>query len=128
IGATGSASMDDDTLVRVLFQGGISTSETVTGLSGRGVGLDVVRESVARLGGDVSARTSPGKGTTVELVVPLSIAAFQTLVAEVAGAAIAIPLDSVAGTLRVPRLEVVRNGPREAVLFDGQPVPVLSLR
>ena len=66
----GGERLDRRRLVGVLLRGGISTSATVTDVSGRGVGLDVVREAVERLGGEVACRIEPGRGTTFELVIP----------------------------------------------------------
>ena len=82
-------------LVRMLLRGGISTSKTVTDVSGRGIGLDVVREAVERLGGEVVFRTDAGVGTTFELVIPPSLASMEALIVEAGegGSAAAIPLD-----------------------------------
>ena len=83
--------MQPDELLRMLLKGGMSTSGAVTDVSGRGIGLDVVREAAERLGGEATARTEAGKGTTIELVVPLSVASFRALVVEVAEETAAIP-------------------------------------
>ena len=71
--------MQPDELLRLLLKGGMSTSGAVTDVSGRGIGLDVVREAAERLGGEATVRTDAGKGTTVELVVPLSITSLHAL-------------------------------------------------
>jgi two-component system chemotaxis sensor kinase CheA len=115
-------------LLRLLFEAGISTSGTVTDVSGRGIGLDVVREAAERLGGEATARTETGKGTTIEIVVPLSLASFRALIIEVAKETVAIPLDAVRSTVRVKREEIVRTGQHETILFDGQAIPLVSLR
>lgn len=128
LGPADSGTLGTEELLRVLLKGGISTSSTVTAVSGRGIGLDVVREAVERLGGEVTARTEKGQGTTIELVVPLSIVSFQTLAVEVEGGTVAIPLDAVRGTLRVTRADVIRTEQQEAILFDGQAIPLLSLQ
>ena len=83
LGLENGRTMERDELLRLLLKGGISTSGTVTDVSGRGIGLDVVREAAERLGGEATVRTDAGKGTTIELVVPLSIASFHALVVEV---------------------------------------------
>jgi two-component system chemotaxis sensor kinase CheA len=124
----GGAAMEVEELLRVLLKGGISTSHTVTDLAGRGIGLDVVREAAERLGGAVTARTGAGIGTTIEIVVPLSIASFQALIVDVLGRNVAVPLDAVRGTLRLERDGIIRTGPRESVVFDGQAIPLASLR
>ena len=119
--------MQPDELLRVLLKGGMSTSGVVTDVSGRGIGLDVVREAAERLGGEATVRTDAGKGTTVELVVPVSITSLHTLIVEVAGGTAALPLDAVRGTLRITRAEIVRTEQSESVLFLGQAIPLASM-
>jgi two-component system, chemotaxis family, sensor kinase CheA len=117
-----------DELLRVLLKGGISTSGTVTDVSGRGIGLDVVREAAERLGGHATMRTESGTGTTVELVVPVSVTSFQTLIVEASETTVAIPLDAVRSTIRLARGEIVRTEQGASMLFDGQAIPLGSLR
>ena len=124
----GDRKMPPDELLRLLLKGGMSTSGAVTDVSGRGIGLDVVREAAERLGGEAIVRTDAGKGTTVELLVPLSITSLHTLMVETSGATAAIPLDAVRGTLRLTREEIVRTEQGESVLFDGQAIPLVSVR
>jgi two-component system chemotaxis sensor kinase CheA len=114
-------------VLRVLLRGGISTSGSVTNVSGRGIGLDVLREAAERLGGEATAKTDAGKGTTIELVVPVSVASFSALVVESAGASLAIPIDAVVGARRLMRDDVVRTEMRESVLFEGAAIPLASL-
>jgi two-component system chemotaxis sensor kinase CheA len=126
--AIGHATPDVDrtTLLTELFRGGVSTAGTVTQIAGRGIGLDLVREAMARLGGEVHAESEPGVGTTVELYVPLSMAAFEALLVELNGQTVALPLESVRRTLRMAAEEVVRTADGDAVMVDGQLVPVVS--
>ncbi len=116
-----------DELLALLLAGGISTSGAVTGVAGRGIGLDLVRDIAQRLGGEVAVETGAAAGTTVELTVPLSLAAVEVLMAEAAGAAVAIPLDAVRRTLRAAPADVAVNAGRESLLTDGQALPVVSL-
>jgi two-component system chemotaxis sensor kinase CheA len=128
IGAAAPAS-DGTDLMRVLLRGGISTSATVTSVSGRGVGLDVVREAVERLGGEVSFRTEPGRGTTFTLAIPPSLASMQALIVEVAGSAapVAIPFDSVRSTLRISADQVSHGPSGTSILFDDKAIPFIPL-
>jgi two-component system chemotaxis sensor kinase CheA len=124
--------LDAQELVRMLLRGGISTSKTVTAVSGRGVGLDVVREAVERLGGDVVVRTSPDVGTTIELVIPPSLASMEALIIETEGAGgvattISLPLDAVRSTLRVPASEISCGSPGAAILFERKAIPFIPL-
>lgn len=127
LGPEGGQTMQSEELLRLLLKGGISTSGTVTDVSGRGIGLDVVREAAERLGGEASVRTEAGKGTTVEVAVPLSVASFHALVVEASGGTVAIPFDAVRGSLRVAREDVIRTEQCESVLFDGHAIPLASL-
>jgi two-component system chemotaxis sensor kinase CheA len=120
--------MQPDELLRLLLRGGMSTSDAITDVSGRGIGLDVVREAAERLGGEATVRTETGKGTTVELVVPVAITSLQTLTVEASGAAAAIPLSAVRGTLRMTSEAIIRTEQSESVIFDGQAIPLTSLR
>jgi two-component system chemotaxis sensor kinase CheA len=120
--------MQPDELIRLLLKGGMSTSGAVTDVSGRGIGLDVVREAADRLGGGATMRTDAGKGTTVELLVPVSITSLHMLMVETSGATAAIPLDAVRGTLRMTREEVTRTAQGESLVFDRQAIPLLSAR
>jgi two-component system chemotaxis sensor kinase CheA len=114
-------------LLGLLLKGGLTTSAAVTEVSGRGVGLDVVRETAERLSGEVVVRTKPGEGTTVELVVPVSVASVLGLVVDAAGTSVTIPLDAVVETLRIEASDVARTSEGEAVVHDGSAVPFLPL-
>ncbi|MGH7656106.1 MAG: hybrid sensor histidine kinase/response regulator [Gemmatimonadaceae bacterium] len=118
---------DSAGLLRLLMRGGLSTSTSVTNVSGRGIGLDVLREAAERLGGEATARTEPGQGTTIELVVPVSVASFSALVVEAGGAVLAIPVDAVLGARRLARDDIVRTEMRESVLLDGEAIPLAAL-
>jgi two-component system chemotaxis sensor kinase CheA len=119
--------MGSEELLRLLLGGGISTSGTVTEVSGRGIGLDVVREAVERLGGEVSVRTDLGKGTTLELTVPLSLASLETLVIETSGVAATIPLDAVRSSVRLAPGEIARTAQGDTVVHEGKAIPFLPL-
>jgi two-component system chemotaxis sensor kinase CheA len=124
--------LDAQGLIRLLLQGGISTSGTVTDVSGRGVGLDVVREGVERLGGEVVFHTENGVGTTIELVIPPSLASMEALVVEAEGAdgtmnRTSVPLDAVRSTVRVAASEVSRGAPGATILFEQKAIPFIPL-
>ena len=119
---------DAAALIRLLLQGGITTSQTVTEVSGRGVGLDVVREAIEHLGGEVAVRTERGQGTVFELVVPSSLTALEVLIVEADDSgAIAIPLDAVRGIARVDAQEILPAVPGAAVLYGEQAVSFMAL-
>ncbi len=118
-----------DDIVRMLLRGGISTSKMVTDVSGRGIGLDIVRESIERLGGEVVFRSKPGVGTTFELVIPPSLASMEALIVETGGAVstTAIPLDAVRSTLRIAANEISRSAHGATILYEQKAIPFISL-
>jgi two-component system chemotaxis sensor kinase CheA len=106
---------------------GLTTASDVTVLSGRGIGLDVVRATLSQLKGEMSIRSEPGRGVRVEVQVPVSIAALQGLIVEAGGARLVIPLDAVQHTLRVHDAEVARSAEGDSILHAGKVIPFLSL-
>ncbi len=113
--------------VRLILRGGVTTTRTVTEISGRGIGLEVVREVAARLKGTLEAHTEAGRGTTVEIRVPISLAAIAALAVETAGRISYLPLDAVRAVLRVTPDEIVRSPEGDSVLHEGETIPFLLL-
>jgi len=122
-----AASKSQEELLQLLLGGGISTSADLTQIAGRGIGLDVVRETAARLRGEVSIRTDKGTGTTLEIVVPIALAAVDALIVEAGGQTAAIPLDAVKRTLRVAGRDLVHSAQGASILFDGNVIPFAPL-
>jgi two-component system chemotaxis sensor kinase CheA len=122
-----SARLSADDLLMLIFQAGVSTSDMVTEISGRGVGLDVAREITTRFKGEIRARSEPGAGTTIELLVPVSLSSLTALMMSADGMVTLIPLDSVCGTLRMPSDEIIRAAESESILYEGQIVPFAPL-
>jgi two-component system chemotaxis sensor kinase CheA len=114
------AGVDAARAAELLFQPGFSTAEGVSDLSGRGVGMDAVRASIRRLGGEVLLRSEPGAGTTAQIRLPLTLAIMAALLVEVGGKPFAIPLDRIERTVRLAD-HVVRSvaGSRMLVTDDG---------
>ena len=111
-------------LLDLLLEGGISTSGTVTDVSGRGIGLNVVREAGERLGGEVTVRTEADQGTTIELSLPFALASLPVLRVESFGTMALLPLDVVRGSLRVASDAVVRTAQGHSVRHNGQSIPL----
>ena len=122
-----AAALGDEQVLERLLAGGVSTSDRVTALSGRGVGLDVAREAGAELGGSVRWRSVRGQGTTLELRVPLSIAAVTVVAVEAGGKRLSIPLDGVRESVRYARADIGRTGSRQSVCHEGRVVPFAPL-
>ncbi len=100
--------MSDHDLVNLLFLPGFSTAETVTNVSGRGVGMDVVKTNVEQIGGTVALRSVLGRGTTVEIKIPLTLAIIPALVVSSCGERYAIPQVSLLELVRVEREQAAR--------------------
>jgi len=110
--------------ISLIFSNGFSTAAEVTSVSGRGVGMDVVRNVLDRLKGTVNVTTQPGRGTTIQLRAPLTLASIQTLLFRVAGRLFAIPLSSVVEITRVTASDISRVDQREVLRLREQ---ILSL-
>jgi two-component system chemotaxis sensor kinase CheA len=104
--------LDTEQCYQLIFRAGFSTAEQVSDVSGRGVGMDVVRDAISRLKGDIRISSELGQGTTLELSLPLTLAITQVLTARAGGELVAIPLDAVvsAQTVQPGDLERVATG------------------
>jgi two-component system chemotaxis sensor kinase CheA len=114
-------------LLSLLLSGGISTSAVVSEVSGRGVGLDLIREALTSVGGSVALRTTAGAGTSVELTVPASLAALDALLVEAGGEVSALPLKAVVQACRLASSEMNRTADATSMVFEGQVVPFFPL-
>jgi two-component system chemotaxis sensor kinase CheA len=119
--------LDDQQLLGVLMRGGISTSREVTEVAGRGIGLDLVREVAAQLGGEIRVQSKPGHGTTFELVVPASATAIEALAVEAGGRRALVPLEAVRATRRVAGSEIARRAHEESIIDDGHTIAYAHL-
>jgi two-component system, chemotaxis family, sensor kinase CheA len=120
IDAQAAAEITMKTAIELLFAPGFSTVDVASDLSGRGVGMDVVRSSIRELGGEVVVESTPGQGTTAQIRLPLTLAIVSALHVDVSGNPYAIPLDRIERTLRLSE-QTVRSvaGKRMLVLDDG---------
>jgi two-component system chemotaxis sensor kinase CheA len=119
--------LSDREAIQLIFTEGFSTARTVTDVSGRGVGLDVVVQSMDRLNGLIEAETIPGAGTKFTLQLPLTLAIIPVLMVEVAGAVYALPSGAVVESLRFPRGAVTRMNGRDTLRVRDRLVPLLHL-
>jgi len=125
--APGGPTPDAQQLVDLVLHGGISTSAKVTEVAGRGIGMDVARDIAAQLHGEVSVRTRPGAGTTVELVVPLTLLSMNGLVVEAAGTVATVPLDAVRRCVRLSTDEANVAAAAGRLAYERRVVPFLPL-
>jgi two-component system chemotaxis sensor kinase CheA len=119
--------MTAEQLLQTVFLPGMSTAGQVTELSGRGVGMDVVKTNVSRLGGTVELQSDPGVGTKVSLTVPITLAIVQALIVEVAGRTMAVPLSAVREVFRLEPLQLRKVEGRETFTLRGSSLPVCHL-
>lgn len=117
--------MDDEAALYLIFRSGLTTTTKVTGVSGRGVGLDAVRASLNAVRGRIEVRSDPGMGTEFRIAVPITMATLRCLVIKAGGQAFAIPLHSVRAVL--PSQPSATVGGRAMTMLDGRPVPISSL-
>ena len=120
-------SLSDELLLRVLSRPGFSTAETVSGVSGRGVGVDVAMTRVRALGGTLEVRSEAGKGTTFLIRVPLTLAIVRALLADAGGERYAVPLAYVAETVEFDPRSVTSVRNREALVVRDLVIPTVHL-
>ncbi len=121
------AAMGDEEIIDLIFAAGFSTAETVTDLSGRGVGMNVVRNNVERLGGSANLSSRPGQGATVTLKLPFSVMMTRVMTVEAGGQVFGITLDNVVETARIARSAISAVGAARAFVLRDRTIPVIDL-
>lgn len=119
--------MSDKEAIDLLFRPAFSTAEKVSDLSGRGVGLDVVKSKIEGLGGDVEVSTVLGEGTTFTVRLPLTLAIIQALMVDIREEKYAIPLSSIVTVEDVPSSEVKMVQNKEVINLRGNVIPLIRL-
>ncbi|HOE41574.1 MAG TPA: chemotaxis protein CheA [Rhodoferax sp.] len=117
----------DQEAINLVFAAGFSTAEVVSDLSGRGVGMDVVRTAVERVNGSIALDSVKGQGTVLRLSLPLSMAVTNVMTIASNGQMFGVPMDMVVETVRVPSANVRLIKQRQATVLRGRIVPLLSL-
>lgn len=115
-------------VLELIFLPHLSTSDRVTDLSGRGVGLDVVRAHVQRIGGSVMVESEPGSGATFRLTLPLTLAIVQAMLVGVGEDVYAVPMTSILDSLYMADAQVDRVRAAPVIRWRGTVLPILSLR
>ncbi|NQD36147.1 chemotaxis protein CheA [Permianibacter sp. IMCC34836] len=121
---TAEQQLSDQEIYRLIFEPGFSTAEQITNLSGRGVGMDVVRKNIDALRGEVEVESREGEGATVRIRLPLTLAIIDGFQVSVAGAAFVLPLEMVKECADLIAADVYRN----LVSLRGEPLPFIRLR
>lgn len=113
--------------IDLIFSPGFSSQEEVTELSGRGVGLDVVKKNIAELKGSINVSTEEGKGTVFEITLPITLAIIQALIVKTAGCKYAIPLGSVSETVRIYGKDVQTVDRKEVYYLRDKTLPLIRI-
>jgi two-component system chemotaxis sensor kinase CheA len=127
IPAERAATLTDHEAVQLIFLPGFSTAEAISDLSGRGVGMDVVRTAVERINGAVELTSRAGQGTTIRLSLPLSMAVTNVMVIESAGRRLGVPMDLIVETVRVHADDIHHFKQARTTVLRGRVVPLLAL-
>jgi two-component system chemotaxis sensor kinase CheA len=122
-----AASMDQDEAINLIFASGLSTAKALSDISGRGVGLDIVRNNIQRLNGMITIETWPGKGTRFQITLPLTLAIVPTLLVRVGPCIFAIPLVTVLETLRVKDQNIKTVNGYPVIVLRDRVLPLMNL-
>ncbi|WFN35181.1 chemotaxis protein CheA [Methanogenium sp. S4BF] len=114
-------------IINILFQPGFSTAEEITDISGRGVGLDVVKSAIESLKGTINVESEEGKGSTFTLVLPPTMAIIEVMMVRINGKRCAIPIAAVVEVARIDRKAISRIGKSEAIPFRGDVLQIHHL-
>jgi two-component system chemotaxis sensor kinase CheA len=120
--------LSDQEIYQLLFASGFSTAETISDISGRGVGLDVVKNKIESLGGVVSVQSELGKGTTFSIQLPLTLSIISSMLVQVEDQKYAIPLTSIIETAVFKKEQIMSAHRQKVIDFRGKVVPLVSLK
>ena len=125
IGAEEAEALDDADAVRLIFLPGFSTAEQITDVSGRGVGMDVVRSKIESLGGHVDVETKIDEGSVFKIKLPLTLAIIQALMVKMQDEMYAIPLGSIDSTINISPDDIKTVKNKEVIVLRGQIIPII---
>jgi two-component system chemotaxis sensor kinase CheA len=121
------ATLTDNQVYELLFSSGLSTADKVSDLSGRGVGLDVVKNKIESLGGNVTVTSKPNEGTTFSIQLPLTLSIISVMLVEIQDEIYAVPLSSIIETAIIKKDEIMAAHNQKVIDFRGSVVPLLDL-
>jgi two-component system, chemotaxis family, sensor kinase CheA len=125
---TARAELSDDELIKIISRPGFSTAERITDISGRGVGVDAVHARIRSLGGSVEIRSVPGRGTTVTLRLPLTLAILRALLVRVEGDTFAVPMTHVNETVELEASALKSVKGHEVLMLRDDVLPLVRFR
>jgi two-component system chemotaxis sensor kinase CheA len=127
ISPEGAATLSTEEAIDLLFQPGFSTADTITDISGRGVGLDVVRRSIESLKGTIKVETTPGKGSVFELLLPPTMAIVDVMIVRINNKRLAIPISSIVEVANFKKDSMHRIGKGDVTLIRDEVLQILWL-
>ena len=119
--------MSNEQIMKLLFLPGFSTAETINEISGRGIGLDVVKTKITNLNGDISIESVLNKGCRVTIKLPLSISTIKTFIININNQKYAIPVSAIKYVKQITKEEIFKKDSINCILFDGHTIPVYSI-
>ncbi len=122
------ASISDEDALQLIMEAGLSTAEQVSDLSGRGVGMDVVRTMVRRTGGTITVHSETGRGTRVTISLPLSMSVHRVMMIDVDHDVFGVPIESIVESVRVPASGIHRHKAHETIVLRDRLIPLCRLR
>lgn len=120
--------IEDHEIDALIFAPGFSTADQISDISGRGVGLDVVKSKLESLGGSVSIRSSEGEGSLFSIQLPLTLSIISVLLVKLENETFAIPISSIIETAVIDKKDILQTHDREVIDFRGHIVPVVYLK
>lgn len=120
--------MSPDECIQLLFEAGLSTTEEISDVSGRGVGLDVVRSKIESINGNIEINTEVGKGSKFIIRIPLTLAIIQALMVKLNDEIFALPLSSITEITTIDNDDVRNIQGQEIIMYRGNTIPVVRLR
>lgn len=119
--------LNEEEIINLIFSPGFSTNHQVTNVSGRGVGMDVVKKKISSLGGNISVKSEAGKGSTFVIHLPLTLSIIQALLVKVSSETFSIPLGMIEKIIRLTPEEIKNSHNGEVFIYMEQAIPVVSI-
>lgn len=120
-------SMSDEQITNIIFSPGFSTGESITNISGRGIGLDVVQTKISQLNGKVKVLSEVNKGCCVQIELPTTMSTLKAFLVKSADQTFAIPMDAINTVLRKRTDEIILNKGKKSIIFKEKSIPLFSL-
>lgn len=125
--AEAAAGLTTPEILMLVCTPGFSTSDIITDISGRGVGMDAVKAAVHKLGGILAITSEPGKGSVIRIQIPLTVSIINVLMVRCGTLLVAFPINTIERTIELAKDDIIEQDGRKVCLIEGNPVPVKNL-